>query len=69
MKHICDYYMISRIQRNKEKALGLGDEGTMGYEETGCYVCLGLNPLCDNYQDELKLARSDTNSRLLIALK
>ena len=66
MKHICDHYMISRIQRNREKASGLGEEGTMGYQEKGCYVCMGMSPLCDTYQTELRLTRSKLNSRLII---
>lgn len=68
MKYICDHYMISRIQRNKETNLNQGLEGTMGYENKGCYKCTGLNPICTSYQTELKLTRSETNSRLVVAL-
>ena len=69
MTYICDHYMISRIQRNREKASGLGEEGTMGYQEKGCYVCIGINPLCNNYQKELRLTRSKLNPRLIIGGK
>lgn len=69
MKYICDYYVISRIQRNKEKAMGLGNRGTMGFEETGCYNCDGTDLLCDIYQEDLKLTKSELNDRMIIAGK
>ena len=68
INYICDHYMISRTQRNKEMNLGLGEEGTMSYEQTGCYKCQGDNLVCEKYQTELRLIKSEVNNKLIMAL-
>ena len=55
IEYICDYYVISRKQRKEEISRGLGKEGTIGYENSGCYDCSGKDINCDNYQTILKL--------------
>ena len=36
-------------QRKEERARGLGDNGTAGYEIMGCYTCDGLTKECPSY--------------------
>ena len=50
---VCDNYYISRSQRETEVARGVGEKGTLGYEERGCFECDGLNSKCQMYSDYL----------------
>ena len=45
----CVNYDASRSQRKEERARGLGDEGTYGFEKMGCYDCPGLKKDCPSY--------------------
>jgi len=46
---ICEYFLISRKQRQTEVDAGLGLGGTQGYEDMGCYDCKGYNTNCSAY--------------------
>jgi len=50
LEDICVYYRISREQRKTEVDRGDGFDGTLGYEDTGCYTCEGDNKGCRSYQ-------------------
>ncbi len=52
----CDHYQIARSQREREVRDRMGLEGTQGYQNMGCYECLGVNQGCKAYQTELKIS-------------
>ena len=45
----CMQYEPARTQRETEISRGEGLEGTMGYEHTGCYSCMGYKKECSSY--------------------
>ena len=54
LSEMCAYYKISRSQRENERAQGLDDVGTTGFEDKGCYNCNGLNKDCTTYYSSKK---------------
>lgn len=46
LENKCQFYQISRDQRKTETDRGENHDGTMGYENTGCYKCDGATPYC-----------------------
>ena len=49
LENKCDYWDIARIQRETENLAGLGNEGTEGFENRGCYICDGYFKECLSY--------------------
>ena len=45
----CFHKECAMSQRANEVRLGLGLEGTKGFELIGCYECDGFNKQCDKY--------------------
>ena len=58
----CEYYQISKDQRKHERAKGLSDKGTKGYENMGCYECDGNKPECKSYFVSSKESEETNNS-------
>ena len=48
-KDECIHHSIAWSQRLREDEQGLSHEGTMGYENTGCYRCEGKNRECEKF--------------------
>jgi len=49
----CVWYEIAHSQRESEFELGLSKEGTLCYENTGCYDCNGNDFSCSKYTGKL----------------
>lgn len=57
----CDNWGIARNQRDNELKNNLGLKGTMGYQNIGCYECLGVKQDCVGYSNILKIKIIDEN--------
>ena len=51
----CIHYQASRKTRKTETDRGENHNGTMRYEQTGCYECDGFNFDCERYISLKKL--------------
>ena len=55
----CVYWEISRKERNRDIASGKGKVYTKGFEEMGCYSCIGHNTECPSYMGKIELYGED----------
>ena len=54
----CDWYSMSREQREAELKRGMSLKWTEGYESMGCYKCDGYNEDCEVYRDLVTLKKA-----------
>ena len=50
----CQWYQVSRDQRQTERGRGEEDVGTKNYEILGCYKCNGKNNKCNFYLTKIE---------------
>lgn len=62
-KYQCINYEQAKNQRKHELERGIGLQGTIGFETTGCYKCEGFNTECPKYQSEKTLEGLTTHTR------